>query len=299
MIEACIIAPTASGKSALSLEIASRFNCRIFSIDSLSIYKEIDIASAKPTKEELASVIHYGIDVYTPDTACNVSKIIDLYKTAKEECLKDGVNLLVVGGSLFFLKTMIEGLTPDTRASLKTKELIQKEFISKGKGYEFLSSIDLLYASKIKPNDTYRIQRGLEIYFTSLQRPSDFFANNKRVAPLKNALLYEIATNKDVLLGRIEDRTKKMLELGVIDEVCRLEFKYGRNHMYAKAIGIKEVFEYLDGRIRKDELQNLITTHTAQYAKRQKTFARTQFKAQNIGTLEEIRTSLHFLFHNS
>ena len=299
MIEACIVAPTASGKSALALALAERFDCRIFSIDSLSIYKEIDIASAKPTKVELAQIKHYGVDVYRPDEKSDVTKIMELYLEAKTACLRDQKGLLIVGGSLFFLKSMIEGLSPAIAPSPEAKALIQKEFSKTDRAYRFLCAIDARYAATISENDAFRIGRGLQIYLTTGERPNEYFRKHKKEGVLGKVLLFEIGTDKAQLNERIKKRTAKMLKDGLIDEVCYLEQKYGRDHMFAKAIGIKEVLAYLDGFLKKEELPEKITTATSQYAKRQRTFAMTQLNPDFKGSLKEVENNLIKLFQNS
>lgn len=298
MKQLCIIAPTASGKSALAIEIAKEFNANIFSIDSLSIYKEIDIASAKPSKRELQEVRHYGIDIYMPYESCDVTKVIDMYKSAKEESMEHGKNLIIVGGSLFFLKSMIDGLSDSTKASPKIKELIKREFPTPQIAYEFLRSIDNIYAQRIDKNDSFRINRGLEIYLQTGLRASDFFRLHPKRGVLDAVRLYEIVTPREVLLERIAKRTKEMLNAGLIDEVCYLEHAYGRDNYFSKAIGIKEVLDFLDTKIKKTELFEKIATSTAQYAKRQTTFAKTQFIGAFKGSLEESRENIRLFLKN-
>jgi tRNA dimethylallyltransferase len=111
MKEIALIGPTACGKSALAIEIAKECNAFILSLDSLGIYKEIDIASAKPSKKEREEIRHFGIDVLYPNEYFNVAMFFDLYKNAKKEALTKGKNLIITGGSGFYLKAMIEGLS--------------------------------------------------------------------------------------------------------------------------------------------------------------------------------------------
>ena len=106
-----IIGPTASGKSDLAIKIALQIDAYILSIDSLIIYKEIDIVSAKPSREELNAVRHFGIDVLNPDDYFSVDIFIDLYQEVLEECKKDSKNLIIVGGTSFYLKSLVQGLS--------------------------------------------------------------------------------------------------------------------------------------------------------------------------------------------
>lgn len=295
---AALIAPTASGKTELSLDIASRFNCSVFSIDSLSVYKEIDILSAKPSKEEMGSIKHYGIDMLFPDESNSVGNVLKWFKQAKNECEKDGKNLLIVGGTLFFLKSLIDGLSPEISPSEFARDMVKKEFDSTSKAYRFLSSIDSKYANSISKNDSFRIKRGLEIYFSTNKPPSEVFKESKKRGALKNVELFEIETPKEILEKRVQIRSQKMIELGAIDEVIALEKRYGRDAPYASSVGAREVLEYLDARLKKNELADAISSSTMKLAKRQRTFAKTQFSNQNRGSLQNCRKNLEEFFQN-
>ncbi|NPA11818.1 MAG: tRNA (adenosine(37)-N6)-dimethylallyltransferase MiaA [Epsilonproteobacteria bacterium] len=264
-----IIAPTASGKSELALKLAKELGYEILSLDSLSIYKEIDIASAKPSKDELKEVKHYGVDEIYPNEHFNVAKFIDIYKNIPHK------NIIIVGGSSFYLKAMIDGISPMPE--------ISKEIISQAKNftYEDLSKIDPEYAKKISPSDTYRIQKGAEIYLATSLAPTIYFKQNPPIKILPNIKIYEIHTDRNVLRQRIAKRTHKMFEMGLIDEVAYLESKYKDRRLNAlKAIGVKEVLDYFNGKYDINTLKEKIITNTARLAKRQQTFNKTQFKTK-------------------
>jgi tRNA dimethylallyltransferase len=295
---AALIAPTASGKTELSLEIASCFNCSVFSIDSLSVYKEIDILSAKPTKKEMGDIAHYGIDMLLPNESNSVANVMKWFDESKQECEKSGKNLLIVGGTLFFLKSLIDGLSPKISPTMFAKEIVKKEFSSTTKAYRFLSSIDSRYANSISKNDSFRIKRGLEIYFSTNEPPSEVFAESQKVGALKNVELFEIETPKEILEKRVQVRSQKMIESGAIDEVIALEKKYRRDAPYASSVGVREVLEFLDAKLKKDELADAISVSTMKLAKRQKTFAKTQFSSQKRGNLQKCRENLEEFFQN-
>ena len=162
--EVAIIAPTASGKTALSIQLAHKTNSIILSLDSLSVYKEIDIASAKPTLEERDGIVHFGIDRVYPNEKFDVIEFIDEYENAKNYAQKEGKNLIIVGGTSFYLKSLCEGLSKVPTISQKTKEIVSNELINITKSYEYLVSIDKNYMSRIDKNDKYRIEKALEIY---------------------------------------------------------------------------------------------------------------------------------------
>ncbi len=276
-----LIGPTASGKSDLAIKFALKYGYEILSLDSLSIYKEVDIASAKPSKEELNLVKHYGINEIYPNEKFDVMKFIEIYEKIKDK------KIIIVGGTSFYLKAMLSGISPMPKISDEIKKEVLKY------DYSFLKKIDSEYASKIKAQDSYRIQKGLEIYFATNTPPSKYFKLNPPKPVIQNCKIYEIAVDRSVLRERIKIRTQKMFELGLIDEVAYLESKYRDRTLPAlKAIGVKEVLYYFNGMYDKDTLKEKIITNTARLAKRQQTFNKTQFKDKVSLPLEELYKEL-------
>ena len=274
-----LIGPTASGKSDLAIKLALKLNYEILSLDSLSIYKEIDIASAKPTPYELSLVKHYGINEIYPNEHFNVSKFIEILKNIPHK------NIIIVGGTGFYLKTLISGISEMPNIT----EEMKKE--AKKLNYEFLQKIDPLYVSKINPNDTYRIQKGIEIYLATKTPPTQYFKQHPPKPIINNLPIYEIEVNRDILRKRIIKRTQKMFEKGLIDEVAYLEKKYLDRRLPAlKAIGIKEVLDYFNGIYNINTLKEKIITNTARLAKRQQIFNKTQFPTKISAPLEELES---------
>jgi len=273
-----LIGPTASGKSDLAIKLAKKLNYEILSLDSLSIYKEIDIASAKPSKEELKEVKHYGVNEIYPNEKFDVTKFIEIYKNIPHK------NIIIVGGTSFYLKAMIDGISPMPKIS----EEIKKE--AKKFTYEKLASIDPIFASKISSNDTYRIIKGAEIYLATNLPPTQYFKLNPPTPILPKIPIFEIEVDRKILRERIIKRTKKMFEKGLIDEVAYLEAKYKDRRLPAlKAIGVKEVLDYFNGVYDKKTLFDKIVTNTARLAKRQQTFNKTQFNTIKA-PLEKLET---------
>ncbi|GAX87708.1 tRNA dimethylallyltransferase [Lebetimonas natsushimae] len=272
-----LIGPTASGKSDLAIKLAKKLNYEILSLDSLSIYKEIDIASAKPSIEELKMVKHYGINEIYPNEKFDVMKFIEIYKKIPHK------NIIIVGGTSFYLKTMISGISKMPLIS----EEIKKE--AKKLSFQDLQKTDPVYAAKISPNDTYRIQKGLEIYLATKMSPTEYFKQNPPVPVIENLPIFEIEIDRQTLRERIKLRTKKMLEKGLIDEVAYLEHKYRDRRLPAlKAIGVKEVLDYFNGIYSKEELYEKIVTNTARLAKRQQIFNKTQFPNKISAPLKKL-----------
>ena len=273
-----IIGSTASGKTSLAISTAKKIDAYILSLDSLSIYKEIDIVSAKPTIQERDGIKHFGIDEIYPNEPFSVQTFIELYQKVYQKCQDDSKSLVIVGGTSFYLKMLLDGISPLPAISTQTTNDTLSILTNLKEAYSLLQKIDPLYAKHIKANDRYRIQKALEIYLQTNTIPSQYFQDNPPIPYIKGDIdIYEIVWQREEIRDRIKQRTKMMIEDGVIDEVAYLESKYTREPNCMKAIGIKECLDYLDGKLTKQELEDKISTNTARLAKRQKTFNNSQF----------------------
>ncbi len=277
MKEIALIGTTASGKTALSLELASKTNSIILSLDSLCVYKEIDIVSAKPTIAERGDIVHFGIDEVYPNEEFDVIKFIELYKSSKDYALKNDKNLIIVGGTGFYLKALIDGLSQGIDSKIKLD-------ISCAEAYDILYSLDSEYMGKIEKNDKYRVEKAYAIYKQTGLSPTQYFEKNQKIPIAKDLKIFEILWDKEELKNRISQRTKIMVNSGLIDEIIFLEKKYTRAPNCMASIGIIETLEYLDGKLTKQELEEKISLNTAKLAKRQNTFNKGQFldKTSNI-----------------
>ena len=285
-----IIGPTASGKSDLAIKIAQKIDAYILSIDSLSIYKEIDIVSAKPSKEELSQIKHFGIDVIYPDEYFSVEIFIDLYKEVVEKCKRDNKNLVIVGGTSFYLKSLVQGISKLPKADDKIMTSVKDKLKDLDAVYKLLLDLDPKHMQNINQTDSYRIEKALIIYEASKQTPTQWFEANPPLPIIENINIYNIDIDRKVLRQRIAKRSSKMLEMGLLDEICYLEQKYTRLPNSMGAIGIVETLEYLDAKVTQEKMLENISTHTAQLAKRQATFNRTQFQNITSAPLEELES---------
>lgn len=285
MKEIAIIGSTASGKTALSLEIANKTNSIILSLDSLCVYKEIEIASAKPTLKERGNIIHFGIDEVYPNEEFDVIKFIELYKKAKDYAIKNDKNLIIVGGTGFYLKALIDGLSKGIETKIKL-DIPQQD------AYDLLYEIDKEYMQKIEKNDRYRIEKAYSIYKQTGLSPTSYFEKNPKIALAKDLKIFEILWDKEELKNRISQRTKIMINSGLIDEVIFLEKKYTRSPNCMASIGILETLEYLDGKLTKQELEEKISANTAKLAKRQNTFNKGQFLDKTSNIIENLNSDI-------
>ncbi len=288
-----LIGPTASGKTALSIKIALQRNAYILSLDSLSIYKEIDIVSAKPTKEEQGDILHFGLDQLLPSENFDVKTFIDLYHQVYEKCLNDQKNLVIVGGTSFYLKMLIDGISELPKISDDTRREATEHLKDLASTYEWLYSLDPAYMIQIKPNDVYRVEKALHLYLETSLTPSIYFKRFPPKPTISDTLpIYQIVSDRALLRDRIALRTQVMVKDALIDEICMLEKKYTRKPNCMKSIGIKETLAYLDGIYDKKMLIEKITTNTARLAKRQTTFNNSQFENVIRGSVGELEKML-------
>jgi len=299
MKQLAIIGSTASGKSDLALELAQEYNAIILSIDSLSIYRTIDIASAKPSHSELSLAEHFGIDRLNPDENANVITFIDEYQRAREKALRCNQNLIIVGGSSFYLKSMLEGLSPIPEYSSDTIAEVRSILTDLSDAHRILSKIDPVTMEKIAPSDAYRIEKMALLYLETKIAPSEWFRKNPPIPIITECPILELKSDREILRQRIILRTDKMVRSGLIDEVASLEHRYGRAPNSMKAIGIIETLAFLDGIITKSELLELISTHTAQLAKRQQTFNTHQFSLHASGERKALQNAARLILKQS
>jgi tRNA dimethylallyltransferase len=288
-----IIGSTASGKTSLGIKVAQKIDAYILSLDSLSIYKDINIVSAKPTLKERDGVKHFGIDVICPDESFDVTTFMALYKEVYHKCLQEGKNLVIVGGTSFYLKMLLEGISELPSISDSTKEETNRHLQDLPKAYALLDSLDPQHMTHIENNDSYRVEKALNIFLETGLVPSEYFRKFPPKATITEPLpIYQIVWEREVLRERIALRTNIMLSDGLVDEVCMLEKKYGRKPKSMQSIGIKETLAYLDGVYDKKMLIEKISTNTARLAKRQNTFNNSQFEGVTRGSVEELERVL-------
>ncbi len=292
MKEIAIIGPTASGKSALAVEIAQKVNANILSLDSLSIYKNADIVSAKPSIAERRGVIHFGLDILEINEQFSAGKFIELYHEAREQSYQASKHLIITGGSGFYLKMLLEGLTERIEVSQSTQNEIAVILRDLNSAYEKILHTDSIYAKKISPYDRYRIGKWYEIYLTHGMSASDYFQIHQARSIQRDIPIFEIAIDRQKLREKIDKRTQQMIRLGLIDEIFNLEREYGRNPHPMKAIGIIETLGYLDARYKLERMSELITIHTAQLAKRQEIFNKTQFQGSYKDIINNLKIKL-------
>ena len=286
MKQIAIIGSTASGKTSLSIDVAHRTNSVILSLDSLSVYKEIDIASAKPTLKERDGIKHFGINEVFPNEKFDVIEFLACYERAKNYAQQNNKNLVIVGGTGFYLKILLEGISKGVGDDVELDLPLDET-------YALLSSLDKTYMDKIASNDSYRIQKAYTIYKKTNLCPTEYFIQNPKVPIAPDLKLFEIVWQREEIRERISKRTKIMINDGIIDEVIYLEKKYTRKPNSMAAIGILETLMYLDGKLNSQELEEKISINTSKLAKRQVTFNKSQFASlQTRNIIENLNSDI-------
>ena len=277
-----ICGPTASGKTSLSIEIAKRINGEIVSCDSMQIYKDMTIGTAKPTIEEMQGIKHYLIDFVSPKERYSVAD----YKKAAIEAIHTIINKgkvpIVVGGTGLYVESLIYGIEyPEIEIDLEYRKKLQQIQESEGldKLYEIASNIDKEAIKKISQNDSKRICRILELYHSTGKTKTELEIESRKKGPDFDFILFGITMNREKLYERINKRVDLMVKNGLIEEVRDLLNKHEKFPTAMQGLGYKEVVEYIEGKTNKEEMIEKIKMETRRYAKRQLTWFR---KYENI-----------------
>lgn len=273
-----IAGPTASGKTALSIKLAKKINGEIISSDSMQIYKDMDIGTAKVTFEEMEGVKHYLIDFVSPDERYSVSDFKKDAEQAIEEILQKGKIPIVAGGTGLYIDSLIYGIEyPDMKFDEEYRiELMKQAESEEGlqKLYEKASKIDNEAIKKISPNDKKRIIRILEIYKATGKNKTEQEKMSRINGVKYDYKVFAIDMEREKLYERINKRVDIMLENGLVDEVKNLSKKYNYFPTAMQGLGYKEVVQYLNNECSYDEMVETIKQETRRYAKRQLTWFR-------------------------
>ncbi len=274
--------PTASGKSNLAVELAKRINGEIISADSMQIYKDMNIGTAKITPEEMQGINHYLIDFVSPDERYSVSSFKKDAEKAIEAILAKGKVPIIVGGTGLYIDSLILGIEfQDEKIDTKYRESLNKIAEEQGlqKLYNMAQAIDPVAMKKISENDKKRIIRVLEIYHKTGKTKTEQELESRKRKIKYNYKVFAITMDRQVLYEKIEKRVDKMIEQGLIDEVQGILNKYQKFPTAMQGLGYKEVVEYLENKTIKEEMVEKIKKETRHYAKRQLTWFR---KNKNI-----------------
>lgn len=272
-----VLGPTAVGKSVVGIDIAKRLGGEIINADSLQVYKYLNIGTAKPTSQELSDITHHLIDIVSPDEDFNAGIFRSTAADTIEELDKENKNIILVGGTYLYVKTLLSGLIESLPANKEIRENIKKLRLTFGLRYVYdrLKELDPEAASKIHPNDYVRAERALEVNYLTGQKMSEFQSKHNFEDQDYSYFKIGIFLEREKLRDRIDKRVDKMIDEGLVDEVKELrEMGYSTDLKPMQSIGYKEINQYLDEEIDLDEAIELIKRNTKRFAKRQMTWLR-------------------------
>lgn len=273
-----LIGPTASGKSAVALSLAPRINAEILSMDSMAVYRGIDVLAAKPSASERARAPHHLIDIVEPHETFSVGRYVEVAEGAVRDITIRGRRALFVGGTPLYLKALAEGFFDGPPADHDLRARLSARAAAEGtwRLHSELSARDPTAASRIHPNDLRRIVRALEVLELTGRPISEWQTQFGNPSSRYHCTVIGLRWDRRELYRRIEQRVDEMFERGLIEEVRKLrEHQPPVSLSASQALGYREVGLYLEGKISLAEARTLLQTHTRQFARRQLIWFRT------------------------
>lgn len=285
-----LFGPTAAGKTAASLHLAQALNGQIINADSRQIYQEMPIITAMPTAEEQAAAPHHMFDFLAPDKTFSVGQWLQMARDHAEAIWAEGGLPIFVGGTGFYLKTLMDGISPMPETDTKLQMALEAEADAKGLApmYAALQKLDPLWAEKVEPTDRQRILRGHLAYLQTGKPLSEWHQLPPQGALEADFVCLAISPPRDVLNARIHNRFLKMIDEGVVDEAKHLYDKYMKHNdrdnvaPSLKSIGLPVYAEYFEGYIFLDEAHQTVVQQMRQYAKRQRTWLRNSYPQEAL-----------------
>lgn len=275
-----IVGPTASGKTALSVELAERLGGEIVSADSVQIYRHFDIGTGKPSPEERARAVHHLISIAEPDEAFDAARWAELADSVIADVVARGRTPIVSGGSFLWVRALLFGLAQAPPASAEIRARHRERAAAEGRAalHAELRRVDPATAGRLAPNDLVRVSRALEVHELSGIPLSEWHAAHGFRAPRFDARLIGVERSRDELDERIRARVRDMLERGLLDEVRSLDARgYGGSRAMA-SVGYKQAFEAIRAGAAPDPAAviDAIVRATRVFARRQRTWLREQ-----------------------
>lgn len=282
----------------MSIELAKKIDGEIISCDSMQIYKDMDIGTAKPTKEEMQGIKHYLIDFVSPDERYSVADFKKDAKKAIKEILAKGKTPIIVGGTGLYVDSLIYEIEyQNIEFDEKYRERLEQQAEEQGldKLYEMARKIDGEAIKKISPNDKKRILRILEIYHATGKNKTEQEKESRKKEVEYDYKIYALSWDREKLYERINKRVDIMLEQGLIEEVKNVYNKYEKFPTAMQGLGYKEVVEYLEGKTSKEEMIDKIKQETRRYAKRQLTWFRKNKQTIWLDAQDKIQNNINII----
>jgi tRNA dimethylallyltransferase len=269
--------PTASGKTGIGLELAGLLDAEIISLDSMALYREMDIGTAKPTAEQRRRVPHHLIDIIGPNEEYSLSKYVDTATAKIAECRARGREVLFVGGTPLYLKSLLRGIFQGPPADWEFREQIEKELQTVGLAalHQRLEQVDPLSAAKLHPHDKRRIIRALEVYRQTGQPISHLQTQFDEGRSADQCRVFVVRWDRKALHQRINRRVESMFAGGLVDEVRGILSRHRSLSRTARqAVGYREVIKCLEQGCDMAQTIEEVKTRTRQFARHQETWFR-------------------------
>lgn len=271
-----VLGPTASGKTALSLALAKRFHGEIVNCDSVAMYREFDLGTAKPTPSERAQAPHHLLDCVAPTSHITAGEYARRARQVLEEIKTRGHLPIVVGGTGLYLRALLEGLFPGPQRSEELRQRLRERAASRSADYlhRILRRLDRAAAEKIHANDTPKLIRAIEVCLASRQKVTELWRRGRE--PLRGFRILRLGLDPDrqALYDRINRRAQQMFEAGLVEETRRLREKYGDAAGPLSSLGYKQAVQLLRGELTPEQAIQAAQQAHRNYAKRQMTWFR-------------------------
>lgn len=287
----CIVGPTASGKTKLSVALAQALDAEIISFDSMQIYRGMDVGTAKPTTEERGGIVHHMFDVAEPTEDFSVSRYVEMADACLQDILSRGKTAILVGGTGLYVDSLIAGREFAPYPSTGRREELEKRAASEGMDaiYQELCAVDPEAAEQIHPANQKRVIRALEVYLETGKTISEHNRESKLQPPKYEPLWIGLDyVNREALYARIDRRVEEMFAQGLVQEVKDLLARgISPKATSLQAIGYKELIAYLQGASSLEDAMQEIQRSSRRYAKRQRTWFRRNEKINWIELPDE------------
>ena len=284
-----IVGPTGSGKTSIACQIASRFNLPIINIDAFQIYKDMNIGTAKISKDDPLYNSHYLIDIVDPSLSYSVKQYRDDFDHIIYNILKENKNVLICGGTGLYLRAVLYDYNFPEQQETDTSKY---EKMTNEELHELLTKLDPQSAETIHVNNRKRVIRALAFVENNGLKKSDNIASQEHKLRFPDVKILFLNPDRESLYQNINNRVEEMFSNGLEEEVKSLLVKYELSLTASQAIGYKEVIDYLNGLISLQECKELIKKRSRNYAKRQVTFFKHQFETIEFNRKEVLRDYL-------
>jgi len=280
-----VTGPTASGKTEIGLQLAQRLDAEVISLDSMAVYQQMDIGTAKPTTQQRQVVPHHLLDVVSAETDFSLSQYVNEAHLAIDRIRQAGRQVLFVGGTPLYLKSLLRGIYEGPPADWEFREQIEKELEAAGVEslHQRLAQVDPLTAHRLHPHDKRRIIRALEVHKITGQPISHQQEQFDEGQPAEKCRVFVLGWPRPVLHSRIEKRVEAMFAAGLVEEVEKLLEQYqSLGRTASQAVGYREVIEMLQQGTSLEATIERVTIRTRQFARRQETWFRSLSECRRI-----------------